>query len=151
VLGFHQIRRDYFAVLHSGEGDGWDPNRPAMASILVFQGKVYLIDAGPNIMHSLNALGISVNEIAGIFHTHGHDDHFCGLPDIMRADHRIPYYATPLVRASVMKKLAALSMMNGGGVRPLFRIPRPRHGPMERHRHPGSEVPFFHRIRWRPL
>lgn len=112
VLGFHQIRRDYFAVLHSGEGDGWDINRPAMASIILFQGKVYLIDAGPNIMHSLNALGISVNEIAGIFHTHAHDDHFCGLPDIMRADHRIPYYATPLVRSSVMKKLAALSMMN---------------------------------------
>ncbi len=112
VLGFHQIRRDYFAVLHSGEGDGWDINRPAMASILLFQGKVYLIDAGPNIMHSLNALGISVNEIAGIFHTHAHDDHFCGLPDLMRADHRIPYYATALVRASVMKKLAALSMMN---------------------------------------
>jgi len=112
VLGFHQIRRDYFAVLHSGEGDGWDPNRPAMASILMFQGKVYLIDAGPNIIHTLSALGISVNEIAGIFHTHAHDDHFCGLPDIMRADHRIPYYATPLVRSSVMKKLAALSMMN---------------------------------------
>ncbi|HWR03399.1 MAG TPA: bacteriohemerythrin [Humidesulfovibrio sp.] len=112
VLGFHQIKRDYFAVLHSGEGDGWDINRPAMASILMFQGKVYLIDAGPNIMHTLNALGLSVNEIAGIFHTHAHDDHFCGLPDIMRADHRIPYYATPLVRASVMKKLSALSMMN---------------------------------------
>jgi hemerythrin len=112
VLGFHQIRRDYFSVLHSGEGDGWDPNRPAMASILMFQGKVYLIDAGPNIMHSLNALGLSVNEIAGIFHTHAHDDHFCGLPDLMRADHRIPYYATPMVRASVMKKLAALSMMD---------------------------------------
>jgi len=112
ALGFHQIKRDYFSVLHSGEGDGWDINRPAMASILLFQGKVYLIDAGPNIMHSLNALGISVNEIAGIFHTHAHDDHFCGLPDIMRSDHRITYYATPLVRASVMKKLAALSMMN---------------------------------------
>ncbi len=112
VLGFHQIKRDYFSVLHSGEGDGWDINRPAMASILLFQGKVYLIDAGPNIMHTLNALGISVNEIAGIFHTHAHDDHFCGLPDIMRADHRIPYYATALVRSSVMKKLAALSLMN---------------------------------------
>lgn len=111
-LGFQQIKRDYFSVLHSGEGDGWDINRPAMASILLFQGKVYLIDAGPNIMHSLNALGISVNEIAGIFHTHAHDDHFGGLPDIMRSDHRITYYATPLVRASVMKKLAALSMMN---------------------------------------
>jgi hemerythrin len=112
VLGFHQISRDDFAVLHSGEGDGWDPNRPAMASILLFHGKVYLIDAGPNILHSLNALGISVNEIAGIFHTHAHDDHFCGLPDIMRADHRIPYYAAPLVRASVMKKLSALSMIS---------------------------------------
>ncbi len=111
-LGFHQIKRDYFSVLHSGEGDGWDINRPAMASILLFQGKVYLIDAGPNIMHSLNALGISVNEIAGVFHTHAHDDHFCGLPDLMRADHRIPYYATAMVRTSVMKKLAALSMMN---------------------------------------
>lgn len=110
VLGYHHIKRDYFAVVHSGEGDGWDPNRPAMASILLFQGKVYLIDAGPNILHSLSALGISVNEIAGVFHTHAHDDHFCGLPALMRADHRIPYYATPLVRASVMKKLAALSM-----------------------------------------
>lgn len=112
VLGFHQIRRDYFGVLHSGEGDGWDPNRPAMASIILFQGRVYLIDAGPNILYSLNALGISVNEIAGIFHTHAHDDHFCGLADLMRADHRIPYYATPLVRSSVTKKLAALSMMH---------------------------------------
>lgn len=120
VLGFHHIRRDYFAVLHSGEGDGWDPNRPAMASILLFQGKVYLIDAGPNIMHTLNALGISVNEIAGIFHTHAHDDHFCGLPDLMRADHRIHYYATPLVRASVMKKLAALSMMHEDEFRHYF-------------------------------
>jgi hypothetical protein len=51
-------------VLHSGEGDGWDPDRPAMASIIIFQGKVYLIDAGPNIRHTLNALGISVNEAA---------------------------------------------------------------------------------------
>ncbi len=110
VLGFHLIKREYFAVLHSGEGDGWDPNRPAMASIIIFQGKVYLIDAGPNIMHTLKALGISVNEISGIFHTHAHDDHFCGLSALMRADHRIPYYATKFVRASVMKKLSALAM-----------------------------------------
>ena len=27
-LGFHNIRREYFAVVHSGEGDGWDQNRP---------------------------------------------------------------------------------------------------------------------------
>ncbi len=109
-LGYHLVKRDYFSVLHSGDGDGWDINRPAMASILIFQGRVYLIDAGPNLVHSLNALGIGVNEIVGVFHTHAHDDHFCGLATLMRADHRMKYYATPLVRASVMKKLSALAM-----------------------------------------
>ncbi len=107
-LGFHYIRREYFAVIHSGEGDGWNANRPCMSSILMFQGKIYLIDAGPNVLYSLMALGIGVNEIDGIFHTHGHDDHMAGFTTLMRTDHRIKYYATPLVRASVAKKLAAL-------------------------------------------
>jgi hemerythrin len=108
-LGFHNFRREYFAVLHSGEGDGWDMNRPCMSSVLLFQGTIYLIDAGPNILKSLNALGISVNEVEGIFHTHAHDDHFAGLTTLMRSDHKIKYYATPLVRASVTKKLSALA------------------------------------------
>ncbi|MGE5503102.1 MAG: bacteriohemerythrin [Actinomycetota bacterium] len=107
-LGFYQVSREYFAVMHSGEGDGWDINRPSMGSILMFQGKVYLVDAGPNILFSLTALGIGVNEIEGIFHTHSHDDHFAGLTTLIRSDHRLKYYATPLVRASVAKKLAAL-------------------------------------------
>ena len=107
-LGFKSIDRDYFSIIHSGQGDGWDVNRPCMASIIVFQGKVYLIDAGPNISYSLTALGIGVNEIEGVFHTHCHDDHFAGLTSLMRTDHRIKYFATPLVRASVFKKLSAL-------------------------------------------
>ena len=107
-LGFHRFRRDYFAVVHSGEGDGWDINRPSMASILIFQGRLFLIDAGPNIFYVLNSLGIGLNEIEGVFNTHGHDDHFAGLPMLIRSDHRIKYFATPQVRASVAKKLAAL-------------------------------------------
>lgn len=107
-LGIHRLKRHYFAVTHSGEGDGWDGNRPGMASILTFQGRVYLIDAGANVLHSLTALGIGVNEIDGIFHTHAHDDHFAGLSALFQADHRIRYYSTPLVRATVAKKLSAL-------------------------------------------
>ncbi len=107
-LGFHLIRREYFAVIHSGEGDGWNPDRPCMSSILMFQGKIYLIDAGPNVLYSLMALGIGVNEIDGIFHTHAHDDHMAGFTTLMRSDHRIKYFATPLVRSSVTKKLSAL-------------------------------------------
>ena len=107
-LGFHSLPRDYFSIVHTGEGDGWDINRPCMASILVFQGRIYLIDAGPNIDHSLNALGVDINEVEGIFHTHAHDDHFSGLTTLIRTDHRLKYYSTRLVRESVSKKLAAL-------------------------------------------
>ena len=79
-----------------------------MSSIICFQGKLFLVDAGPNLPAIMNALGISVSEIEGIFHTHSHDDHFAGLPTLMRTDHRIRYFATPLVRAAVTKKLTAM-------------------------------------------
>ena len=107
-LGYYPISPQYFSVVHIGEGDGWDPDRPCMSSILTFQGHIYLIDAGPGILDSLTALGVSVNEIDGIFHTHCHDDHFAGLVSLMRADHRINHYATPLVRAAVIRKFSAL-------------------------------------------
>ncbi len=107
-LGHHNVIREYFAVLHTGEGDGWDIDRPCMSSILMYHGRMFLIDAGPNIIQTLSSLGIGVNEIEGIFHTHSHDDHFAGLPALLRSDHRIKYYATPLVRASVTRKLSAL-------------------------------------------
>lgn len=107
-LAYSQAGRNYFSVIHSGDGDGWDINRPAMASIVVFQGRIYLIDAGPNIEHSLTALGIGVNEVKGVFHTHAHDDHFCGLTTLMQTDHRLEHYATRAVRASVAAKWSAL-------------------------------------------
>ncbi|MDG2197604.1 MAG: cyclic nucleotide-binding domain-containing protein [SAR324 cluster bacterium] len=121
-LGAHQVSRDYFAITHSGEGDGWDTNRPCMASIVTFQGRIYLIDAGPNISHSLNALGINVNEIEGIFHTHAHDDHFAGLTSLIRSDHRIKYYSTRLVRESVTKKLAALMSIDENQFNEFFEV-----------------------------
>jgi hemerythrin len=108
TLGMHDIERGYFSVIHSGDGDGWDVNRPCMSSIFIFQGRIYLVDAGPNVINSLHALGIGVNEIEGVFHTHSHDDHFCGLNSIIQSDHRIKYFATPLVRSCVTKKLTAL-------------------------------------------
>jgi hemerythrin len=107
-LPYSALQREYFSVIHSGDGNGWDPHRPSMGTVLVYQGRVYLIDAGPNINHTLDALGIGVNEVAGLFHTHCHDDHFAGLTTLLRSGQRLKYYATPLVRASVTKKLCAL-------------------------------------------
>jgi len=116
------VHRDYFSVIHSGDGNGWDSNRPSMGSVLVFQGRVYLIDAGPNINHTLDALGIGVNEVAGLFHTHCHDDHFAGLTTLLRSGQRLNYYATPLVRASVTKKLCALMNIDEDMVAACFDI-----------------------------
>jgi hemerythrin len=107
-LGYHQVDRDTFSIIHSGDGDGWDVNRPTMSSVIFFQGKIYLVDAGPNVRVTLQALGIGISEIDGIFHTHSHDDHFAGLPAFIRSDRKINYYAAPYVRASVAKKLSAL-------------------------------------------
>jgi len=107
-LGYRRFMPEYFAVIHSGEGDGWDINRPCMSSIITYQGRLYLIDAGPHIANTMAALGIGIDEVEGIFQTHAHDDHFAGLTTLMRAGKRIRYFATPLVRASVAKKLSAL-------------------------------------------
>jgi hemerythrin len=107
-LGRSRIRREYFSVIHLGEGDGWDTNRPCMGSLLQFQGKNYLIDAGPNILESLEAIGLGLTEITGVFQTHAHDDHVAGLPSLAMSDQRLKFYSTRLVRASVMKKMAAL-------------------------------------------
>jgi hemerythrin len=105
---YQPIAPEFFSVIHSGEGDGWDVNHPSMASILCYGPDIYLIDAGPYISHTLRSFGLSLNSIKGIFQTHAHDDHFAGLSELMLGDKKIEYYAPPLVRRSVELKLRAL-------------------------------------------
>ncbi|GAB6040303.1 cyclic nucleotide-binding domain-containing protein [Endothiovibrio diazotrophicus] len=121
-LQHHQVERAYFSVVHTGEGDGWDMHRPSMSSVLYFQGHCYLVDAPPNIDQILLHLGIDLSEVEGLFHTHAHDDHFAGLAALMRAGHRLKYFATPLVRASVSRKLAALTGFDEGLFERFFEV-----------------------------
>lgn len=122
TLDKHLPVRSYFAVIHTGDGDGWDMNRSTMGSIVLFQGRIYLVDAGPNVEHALTALGISVNEIDGVFQTHCHDDHQAGLTSLFRGDRRLAYYAAPMVRASVFKKLSAVMRIPEEEFAQLFEI-----------------------------
>jgi hemerythrin len=121
-LGYRKFEPQYFAVIHSGEGDGWDANRPCMSSIITYQGGVYLIDAGPHLGKTMAALGIGIDQVDGIFHTHAHDDHFAGLTALMRAGRKIRYFATPLIRASVENKLSALLGMEDGDFDDFFDV-----------------------------
>ncbi|MBF0194582.1 MAG: bacteriohemerythrin [Magnetococcales bacterium] len=157
-INYFNLQRDYFSVIHSGIGDGWDVNRPSLSSIIIYQGGVYLVDAGPNVVNNLVALGIGINEIEGIFHTHSHDDHFAGLADLIRGDRRIKYYSTSLVRASVTKKLAALLNFEEEQFTEFFEVHdlkydawnsvcglevKPMHSP-----HPVESVIFIFRTLW---
>lgn len=121
-LDFHPTTRRDFSVIHSGEGNGWDVDHPCMASILCANGSYYLIDAGPNILETLHKLGIGLNEVVGLFQTHAHDDHFAGLTSILCSEHRIKFYATEIVRVSVVKKLSALMNFDENNFSGFFEI-----------------------------
>jgi hemerythrin len=98
----------YFSITHIGEGNGWNPERPCMGSMITYRGHRFLIDAGPGIDYSLDALGIDVSEIDGVFVTHVHDDHFAGLTSLLRGDRKRKLFATGPVLATVRLKCAAI-------------------------------------------
>jgi len=107
-LPFKNIIPGTFSVTHTGEGNGWDKNRPCMASVIFCKNRIYLIDAGPNILNNLSRLGIGLSEIDGIFLSHIHDDHFAGITELLNVEHKLNFYATKLIRHTAEKKLKAL-------------------------------------------
>ena len=119
-LGNFNFKRNHFSIVHSGEGDGWDTSRPCMSSVMVHQGKIFLLDTGPNTASSLMALGIGINEIAGLYLTHLHDDHFSGISCLMDRFSRLPVYTTPLIRHGFIKKISVLFSVSRQVVRHFF-------------------------------
>ncbi len=107
-LPFKKIEPSFFSVTHCGEGNGWDVLRPCMSGVLHFNGKNFLIDAGPNVLENLHKLGISLSEIDGIFLTHVHDDHFAGITDLLNVECRLNLYCTNLIKKTAENKLRAL-------------------------------------------
>jgi len=102
------IPEAYFSVIHTGEGDGWNPLKPSLSSVVQFDGCFFLIDAGPYITKILKSVGIKPNKLAGIFITHVHDDHIAGLFELANKACPTTLFATPVVRSTILKKLAAL-------------------------------------------
>ncbi|MFA6508168.1 MAG: hemerythrin domain-containing protein, partial [Treponemataceae bacterium] len=106
------VSKDRFSVIHIGEGDGWDPSRPCMGSLLSAGGGLWLVDAGPNIEYSLRAIGFALSDITGVFNSHIHDDHFLGLASLFRCERKLLYCAVPCVRRAAARKLAALARID---------------------------------------
>jgi len=98
-----------FGVLHLGDGDGWDIERPCLNTLVVAKGEKYLIDAGPFVSKNLQALGIIPTELTGLCVTHVHDDHFGGFYNLIDRHPQIQIFASPRVFASLVKKYSALT------------------------------------------
>lgn len=114
--------RDGFSVIHLGEGDGWDPDRPCMSSIVMGGGYAYLVDAGPHVDASLDAVGLAPACLRGVFLTHTHDDHFVGLTALMRSERRLELLAAGPVLRAAQKKLEALSGLGSQAFGRLFEL-----------------------------
>lgn len=97
-----------FGVLHTGEGDGWDATRPCMAAVLIFHGKYYMVDAGPNVWQNWQQTGKTVKDIQAVFLTHAHDDHAIGLMQAICEGIRLPVYCNSVIKAAFARKMAAL-------------------------------------------
>ncbi len=128
TLPSRSIPEAQFAVTHIGEGDGWDPSRPCMASILTVGADKYLIDAGPHIADSLRALNIRVEDLKGIFMTHAHDDHFVGLTSLVACEKKPKLFTTPPVYSSVMRKFCAVAGVDKASFRQMFDLVALREG-----------------------
>jgi hemerythrin len=107
-LPIKRITPHTFSVTHAGEGDGWNPSKPSVSSIIQYKGQFLLVDAGPFVLNTLNSLGLKPADLAGVFMTHVHDDHFAGLYDLMTQPNNVRLFVTPVVKATVVGKLAAL-------------------------------------------
>src|SRR5262250_3684333 len=49
--------------------------RAQASNLLIVNGALYIVDAGPGVMRRLTRAGISIRDIDNIFITHAHDDH----------------------------------------------------------------------------
>jgi ribonuclease BN (tRNA processing enzyme) len=61
--------------------------RSQSSSVLIVNGALYLVDAGPGVTRRLTRAGISIRDIDNIFITHSHADHTGGLSELLTAEY----------------------------------------------------------------
>jgi len=63
--------------------------RAQASNLLIVNGALYVVDAGPGVTRRLTRAGISIRDIDNIFITHAHDDHTGGLGELLTVDYNL--------------------------------------------------------------
>jgi ribonuclease BN (tRNA processing enzyme) len=61
-------------------------SRANASNLLIVNGALYVVDAGPGVTRRLNRAGINIRDIDNIFITHAHDDHTGGLAELLSVE-----------------------------------------------------------------
>ena len=87
--------------------------RAQASNLLIVNGALYIVDAGPGVMRRLTRAGISIRDIDNIFITHAHDDHTGGLGELLTLQNRtkpVNIYGPPGTEILVTGLIQALSV-----------------------------------------
>jgi ribonuclease BN (tRNA processing enzyme) len=80
------VKGDVILLLGTHGGPGLTKERSEPASLLIVDGRPYLIDCGIGTMRRLLEAGVPSPTIGTIFITHNHPDHALGLVDVLAND-----------------------------------------------------------------
>jgi CRP/FNR family transcriptional regulator, cyclic AMP receptor protein len=91
-----------------GGGSGFTPDKPCSGLLLNYNSDYMLLDCVPYLEYSLNARGISKQQVKSIFLTHIHDDH-CNMFPLMQFNNKINFLGTKEIFWMALKKLSLMS------------------------------------------
>ncbi len=94
-----------FGVDILGGGSGFTPRQPCSALLLNYNSEFMLIDCVPYLDHSLNARGISKQQVGALFLSHIHDDH-CNMYPLLEMNDRVKFLGTKEIYWMALRKLA---------------------------------------------
>ncbi len=110
-------------LLGTAGGPRPDLARPEPATLLVVNGREYLVDCGSGTVRQLRHTGVRTETIGTIFLTHHHPDHDLGLADVLATDllrrgapgaaRRFDVYGPPQTRALVDAALRYIAIPYG--------------------------------------